>query len=62
MVEERHGTVLLEELDLNRIFHPGLVEEGGADAYVEAFPTRIPSNHPTKSDQIWYFRDSARSD
>jgi hypothetical protein len=62
MVEEGRETAPLEELDLNRKFHPGLTEEGGADAYVEAFPTRNPSNHPMKSDQIWYFRGSARSD
>ena len=61
MVEERRGAALLEELDLIREFHPDYAEGGGVGAYVEAFPTRTPSNHPTKSDRIWYFRSLARS-
>ena len=56
-----HGTILLVELNRIRKIHPDHAGEEGASACVEVFPTRTPSNHPTKSDRIWYFQSLARS-
>ena len=49
---DRREKARWEEMGLILKFRRHWRGEGGVDAYVEACPTRTPSNLPTKSDRI----------